>query len=238
MAYDWSYPNIPKQVCVITRQTSVPPPLAQFSTPCADMPSNYTLQSDFWFRIKAGGKLEWQPLPTSCASCVPARHSASQGHIAPQGRRWMGGLRMRNELWQIPGASQPACRHVHSHTDSGDPTRFLSYAYLDFEGWAAGTKHESRGSSHKTWQRAIFHDHIAQNSHTLLIDKQKWNIWEFALSVQNSSPDKRTGAAFEMLKRSRLTVVSDSPSPALAKWELAAVAEISFELEQWKFLCS
>lgn len=49
----------------------------------------------------------------------------------------------------------------------------LSYAYLDFEGWAAETKHESRGSSHKTQQRAIFHDHISQTSHTLLIDKQK-----------------------------------------------------------------
>lgn len=33
---------------------------------------------------------------------------------------------MQNELWQIPGASEPACRHVHTHTDSEDPTQPLS----------------------------------------------------------------------------------------------------------------
>lgn len=146
---------------------------SSFSTPCADMLSNYTLQHGFWSRIKVGADLSGSLFPTSCAGHVPGGHSASQEHTAPQGRKGMGEPRVQNELWQIPGASQPACRHVCTHTDSEDSTLLLSSAYLDFEGCATETKHESRGSSHKTQQRAIFHDDISQNSHTLLIDKQK-----------------------------------------------------------------
>lgn len=37
MAYDCRYPNIPKQRGVVTRQTTVPAPLAPFSTSCADI---------------------------------------------------------------------------------------------------------------------------------------------------------------------------------------------------------
>lgn len=53
--------------------------------------------------------------------------------------------------WSISACLQ-AC---HTHTDSEDTTQLPSYAYLGFEGWAAETKHESRGSSHKTQQRAF-----------------------------------------------------------------------------------
>lgn len=134
-------------------QTNLCP--SSFSTPCADMPSPYTLQSDFWSRIKVGGRLEWEPLPTSSMGHVPAGHSASQGHTAPQGRKSIGKSKVQNEFWQIPGASQPACRYAHTHTDSEDPTQLLSYSCLDFEGCTAETKHESRGSSHKTQQSSF-----------------------------------------------------------------------------------
>lgn len=123
MAYDWSYPNIPKQLRVITTQTC-PNSFTTVSTPSADMPSNCTLLSDFWGGMGVGGRLEWQHLPTS-SQVMCQQDTASQGHTAPQGRR-MGEPRMQNELWQIPGASEPACRHVHTHTDSEDPTQPLS----------------------------------------------------------------------------------------------------------------
>lgn len=132
-------------------------------------------------------------------------------------------------------ASHPVCRHVFSRSEEwgshSAPFPIPSWIFKN------GQLKQSN-SSHKTPQRAIFHDCISQHNHALLIAKQKWNIWEFALSVQNSSPDKIAVAAFDMLTSGWFTVVSDSPSPAQAKWELVAVAEISFELEQWKLLCS
>lgn len=94
------------------------------------------------------------------------------------------------------------------------------------------------GSGPKTPLRVIFHVHISQQNYTLVTAKEKkWNIWEFAVSVQNFSPDKTALSAFEMLKSNKSIPVSDGPSLAQANGTGWA-AETSFEPEQWELLSS
>lgn len=212
-------------------QTSVLNSFSTFSTPRADVPSN--LSSVIFVHDKSRQQTWVAPSSHVLCGLRASRTPCISGE--QMDRRSQDAKRVAAVPWSpSPCLQASPLPHQWVRVALGS----LSHAQLDFEGWAAEMMHESSCSSHNRPQRAIFHDHISQHNHTLLIAKQKWNIWEFALSVQNSSPDKKAVAAFEMLTSSRLTVVSDSPSPAQAKWELVAVAEISFELEQWKFLCS
>lgn len=89
---------IPKFPSMCCSQANLCP--SSFSTPCADVPSNYTLQSDFWSRMKVGGRFEWQPLPTSSVGHVPAGHSASQGHLK------------REDGWENPGCKMSCGRSL------------------------------------------------------------------------------------------------------------------------------
>lgn len=198
------------------------------------------------------------PPPTWCFSGHPLqRHQAislviifgqdknrGQNWVAPSSSHVFGGLCasrtccvsgeqmdwMQNESWQFPEASHPACRARIMPSSQSNPAGF----------WKIGSWNNAypSSSSHKTPQKAIIIFHISQQNHTLLTAKWKGNTWEFALSVQKSSPDKTALAAFEMLKSGGLRARPDSPSPAQARWELLAAAETSFEREQWKLLCS